>query len=60
MIRRNAYANLQHPAIGWSQDACIHCGLPREDPSILQPRQDVYIGSDDEIYYDPPSPKYTP
>ena len=60
MTRRNAYANVQHPAIGWTQDARIRCGLPREEPNIIQPRQDHYIGSDDELYYDPPSPKYTP
>ena len=52
MTRRNAFANV-HPSR-------ISCGLPKYDPNNLQPRQDHYIDSDGELYYDPPTPKYSP
>ena len=52
MTRRNAFANV-HPSR-------ISCGLPKYDPNNPQPRQDYYFDSDGELYYDPPSPKYSP
>ena len=52
MTRRPPFARV-HPSR-------ISCGTPKYDPNDPQPRKDYYMDSNGELFYDPPSPRYSP
>ena len=52
MTRRPPFARV-HPSR-------IACGSPKYEPNDPQPRKDYYMDSNGELFYDPPSPRYSP
>ena len=38
----------------------IACGTPKYDPTDRHPRKEFYMDSNGELYWDPPSPMYSP
>ena len=38
----------------------IACGTPKYDPTGRYPRKELYMDSNGELYWDPPSPMYSP
>ena len=52
MTRRPPFARV-HPSR-------IACGSPKYEPNDPQPRKDYHMDSNGELFYDPPSPRYSP
>ena len=52
MTRRPPFARV-HPSR-------IACGSPKYEPNDPHPRKDYYMDSNGELFYDPPSPRYSP
>ena len=52
MTRRPPFARIDQSRIA--------CGSPKYDSNDPHPRKDYYMDSNGELFWDPPSPMYSP